>query len=148
MMVGLQGSRPKPPTNCKTCPPPWPSATSARCLIGFFSTSIARRRWKQLAVLGRDPRYPDLPIVAGQKPAQIARRALEAGNSGGLRRVLLDTAGRTTLDEEMMTEAAEIKTSANPHEVRTPGRGLAHRPGRGSTWRGRSTSASASPASC
>ena len=31
--------------------------------------------------------------------------------------VLLDTAGRTTLDEEMMTEAAEIKASANPHEV-------------------------------
>ena len=31
--------------------------------------------------------------------------------------VLLDTAGRTTLDEEMMAEAAEIKTAANPHEV-------------------------------
>ena len=31
--------------------------------------------------------------------------------------VLLDTAGRTTLDDEMMTEAAEVKRAANPHEV-------------------------------
>src|SRR5213079_1645203 len=71
----------------------------------------------QLAVLGRDLDIPTLPIVAGQKPAQIARRALEAGKLGGYDVVLLDTAGRTTLDEEMMAEAAEIKTTANPHEV-------------------------------
>src|SRR5213076_1096190 len=58
-----------------------------------------------------------LPIVAGQKPAQIAKRAMEAGKLGGYDVVLLDTAGRTTLDEEMMSEAAEIKTAANPHEV-------------------------------
>src|SRR6266478_1768864 len=72
---------------------------------------------EQLAVLGRDLDIQTLPIVAGQKPAQIARRALEAAKLGGYDVVLLDTAGRTTLDEEMMTEAAEIKTSANPHEV-------------------------------
>ena len=72
---------------------------------------------EQLAVLGRDLDIPTLPIVAGQKPAQIAKRALEAGKLGGYDVVLLDTAGRTTLDEEMMAEAAEIKTAANPHEV-------------------------------
>src|SRR5438477_473651 len=72
---------------------------------------------EQLAVLGRDLDIPTLPIVAGQKPAQIAKRALEAGKLGGYDVVLLDTAGRTTLDEEMMSEAAEIKTAANPHEV-------------------------------
>ena len=55
--------------------------------------------------------------MAGQKPAQIARRALEAAKLGGYDVVLLDTAGRTTLDEDMMTEAAEIKSAANPHEV-------------------------------
>ncbi len=55
--------------------------------------------------------------MAGQKPAQIAKRALEAGKLGGYDVVLLDTAGRTTLDEEMMAEAAEIKSTANPHEV-------------------------------
>ena len=41
-----------------------------------------------------------LPIVAGQMPLHIARRALEAGKLGGYDVVLLDTAGRTTLDEE------------------------------------------------
>src|SRR5689334_4451911 len=72
---------------------------------------------EQLAVLGRDLDIPTLPIVDGQKPAQIAKRALEAGKLGGYDVVLLDTAGRTTLDEEMMSEAAEIKATANPHEV-------------------------------
>jgi signal recognition particle subunit SRP54 len=72
---------------------------------------------EQLAVLGRDLDIPTLPIVAGQQPAQIAKRALEAGKLGGYDVVLLDTAGRTTLDEEMMAEAAAIKAAANPHEV-------------------------------
>src|SRR5438270_11426000 len=72
---------------------------------------------EQLAVLGRDLEIPTLPIVAGQMPPQIAKRALEAGKLGGYDVVLLDTAGRTTLDEEMMSEAAEIKTTANPHEM-------------------------------
>src|SRR6267143_135675 len=72
---------------------------------------------EQLAVLGRDLDIQTLPIVAGQKPAHIAKRALEAAKLGGYDVVLLDTAGRTTLDEEMMAEAAEIKTAASPHEV-------------------------------
>src|SRR5207237_9006113 len=72
---------------------------------------------EQLAVLGRDLDIATLPIVEGQKPAEIARRALEAGKLGGYDVVLLDTAGRTTLDEEMMAEAADIKATANPHEV-------------------------------
>jgi signal recognition particle subunit SRP54 len=72
---------------------------------------------EQLAVLGRDLDIPTLPIVAGQQPPQIAKRAMEAGKLGGYDIVLLDTAGRTTLDEEMMAEAADIKSTANPHEV-------------------------------
>jgi signal recognition particle subunit SRP54 len=58
-----------------------------------------------------------LPIVAGQTPPQIARRAMEAGRLGGFDVVMLDTAGRTTLDEEMMAEAAAVKQAAGPHEV-------------------------------
>src|SRR5205085_4872547 len=45
------------------------------------------------------------------------RRALEAAKLGGYDVVLLDTAGRVTLDEEMMGEAAEVKRAAAPHEV-------------------------------
>ena len=58
-----------------------------------------------------------MPIVEGQSPAQIAQRALQAARLGGFDVVLLDTAGRTTLDEAMMAEAAEIKRAAQPHEV-------------------------------
>src|SRR5207244_11920196 len=47
----------------------------------------------------------------------IARRALEAARLGGFDVVMFDTAGRTTLDEEMMAEAASVKQAANPHEV-------------------------------
>src|SRR5712692_3186713 len=58
-----------------------------------------------------------LPVVAGQQPAQIAQRALQAGRLGGYDAVILDTAGRTTLDEAMMAEVAEVKRAADPHEV-------------------------------
>src|SRR4030081_3862637 len=114
MMVGLQGSG-KTTTTAKL----------ARRLVQrdkrkvlMASLDIYRpAAMEQLAVLGRDLDIPTLPIVAGQKPPQIARRAPEAAKLGGYDIVLLDTAGRTTLDEEMMSEAAEIKTTANPHEV-------------------------------
>ena len=72
---------------------------------------------EQLAVLGQQVNVETLPIVEGQTPVQIASRAIQAAKLGGYDVVLLDTAGRITLDEEMMTEAAEVKRAANPHEV-------------------------------
>src|SRR5947208_15568447 len=72
---------------------------------------------EQLAVLGQQVNVQTLPIMAGQTPPQIARRALEAGRLGGFDVVMFDTAGRTTLDEEMMAEAAAVKQAAGPHEV-------------------------------
>jgi signal recognition particle subunit SRP54 len=48
---------------------------------------------------------------------QIARRAIEAGRLGGYDAVLLDTAGRITLDEAMMAEAADVERAVSPHEV-------------------------------
>jgi signal recognition particle subunit SRP54 len=114
MMVGLQGSG-KTTTTAKLA-----RRLTQRDKRKVLMASLDIYRpaaMEQLAVLGRDLEIQTLPIVAGQKPAQIARRALEAAKLGGYDVVLLDTAGRTTLDEEMMTEAAEIKTAANPHEV-------------------------------
>src|SRR5208283_5309644 len=58
-----------------------------------------------------------LSVVAGQTPVQIAARALQAARLGGYDVVLLDTAGRLTLDEAMMNEAAEVRRAASPHEV-------------------------------
>jgi signal recognition particle subunit SRP54 len=114
MMVGLQGSG-KTTTTAKLARR---MTQRDKRKVLMASLDIYRpAAMEQLAVLGRDLDIPTLPIVAGQKPAQIARRALEAGKLGGYDVVLLDTAGRTTLDEEMMAEAADIKTTANPHEV-------------------------------
>ena len=73
---------------------------------------------EQLAVLGQQVGVDTLPIVAGQTAgADRAARAARPARLGGYDVVLLDTAGRTTLDEAMMAEAAEVKRAANPHEV-------------------------------
>jgi signal recognition particle subunit SRP54 len=114
MMVGLQGSG-KTTTTAKLA-----RRLTQRDKRKVLMASLDIYRpaaMEQLAVLGRDLDIQTLPIVAGQKPADIARRALSAAKLGGYDVVLLDTAGRTTLDEDMMSEAAEIKAAANPHEV-------------------------------
>ncbi|MBU2583046.1 MAG: signal recognition particle protein [Alphaproteobacteria bacterium] len=72
---------------------------------------------EQLRVLGEQTGIDTLPIVAGQSPLQIARRAMEAAKLGGYDAVLLDTAGRVTVDEALMAEVAEVKAATNPHEV-------------------------------
>ena len=114
MMVGLQGSG-KTTSTAKIA-----RRLTDRAKRKVLMASLDVRRpaaMEQLAVLGREAQIDTLPIVAGQNPPQIARRALEAGRLGGYDVVMLDTAGRTTLDEEMMAEAAAIKSATNPHEV-------------------------------
>ncbi len=114
MMVGLQGSG-KTTTTAKLA-----LRLTERQKKKVLMASLDVRRpaaMEQLAVLGRDTKVDVLPVVAGQQPPQIAKRALEAGRLGGYDVVLLDTAGRTTLDDEMMNEAAEVKRAADPHEV-------------------------------
>ena len=114
MMVGLQGSG-KTTTTAKLA-----KRLTERFKKKVLMASLDVRRpaaMEQLAVLGRDTGVATLPVVEGQLPPQIATRALEAGRLGGYDVVLLDTAGRTTLDDEMMNEAADVKRAANPHEV-------------------------------
>jgi signal recognition particle subunit SRP54 len=114
MMVGLQGSG-KTTTTAKVA-----HRLADRQKKKVLMASLDVRRpaaMEQLAVLGREAVIDTLPVVAGQQPPQIARRALEAARLGGYDVVLLDTAGRTTLDDEMMNEAAAVKRAANPHEV-------------------------------
>ncbi|HKA75893.1 MAG TPA: signal recognition particle protein [Pseudolabrys sp.] len=114
MMVGLQGSG-KTTTTAKIA-----KRLTDRQRRKVLMASLDVRRpaaMEQLAVLGRDTQIDTLPVVQGQTPPQIARRAIEAGKLGGYDVVMLDTAGRTTLDEVMMNEAAEIKRVVNPHEV-------------------------------
>ena len=114
MLVGLQGSG-KTTTAAKLAKR---LSEQARRKVLMASLDVRRpAAMEQLAVLGRQVGIDTLPIVAGQQPPQIAQRALQAGRLGGYDVVILDTAGRTTLDEAMMAEAAEVKRAANPHEV-------------------------------
>jgi signal recognition particle subunit SRP54 len=72
---------------------------------------------EQLRVLGQQAGVATLPIVAGEGPVAIAERALKAARLGGYDVLLLDTAGRTHIDEELMAEAAAIEKVAHPHET-------------------------------
>ncbi len=58
-----------------------------------------------------------MPIVAGEGPTTITKRAIETAKRGGYDVLLLDTAGRTHIDEELMEETAEIEKIAKPHET-------------------------------
>src|SRR5439155_5463126 len=114
MMVGLQGSG-KTTTTGKLAKR---LTEQTRRKVLMASLDVRRpAAMEQLAVLGQQVGVDTLPIVPGQQPAQISQRALQAGRLGGYDVVLLDTAGRTTLDEAMMAEAAEVKRAAAPHEV-------------------------------
>src|SRR5690242_16273139 len=114
MMVGLQGSG-KTTTTAKIA-----KRLAERDNRKVLMASLDTRRpaaMEQLAVLGQQVNVPTLPIVEGQTPVQIANRAIQAAKLGGYDVVLLDTAGRITLDDEMMNEAAEVKRAASPHEI-------------------------------
>ncbi len=114
LMVGLQGSG-KTTTTAKLA-----RRLGERDKRKVLMASLDTRRpaaMEQLATLGKQLSIDCLPIVAGQSPVQIARRAMDAARLGGFDVVLLDTAGRTTIDEALMAEVAEVKAIAKPHEV-------------------------------
>jgi len=72
---------------------------------------------EQLAQLAGLAEVECLPIVGGQLPVQIAARAIKQAKLGGFDVVILDTAGRTSIDDELMTEAAAIANIAKPTEI-------------------------------
>ncbi len=72
---------------------------------------------EQLKVLGEQAGVATLPVVEGQMPVDIARRALQSARLTGVDVVLLDTAGRLHVDESMMAEMAAIREASDPIEV-------------------------------
>ena len=114
LMAGLQGSG-------KTTT----SAKLALRLTKFdrkkvMMASLDTRRpaaMEQLKLLGDQVGVDVLPIVVGQSAVEITRRALQSAKLQGYDVLILDTAGRTTLDEAMMSEAAEIAKISNPTET-------------------------------
>src|SRR5579863_830950 len=114
MMVGLQGSG-KTTTTAKIAKRL--TETGRRKVLMASLDTRRPAAMEQLAVLGKQVNVETLPIVAGQTPVQIAGRAQQAARLGGYDVVMLDTAGRLTLDEALMTEAADVRRATNPHEV-------------------------------
>lgn len=114
LMVGLQGSG-KTTSTAKIA-----KRLTDRSNRKVLMASLDTRRpaaMEQLATLGSQVGVETLPIVAVQSAVQIARRAMEAARLGGYDVVMLDTAGRVTLDEALMAEVAEVKAATKPHEV-------------------------------
>jgi signal recognition particle subunit SRP54 len=72
---------------------------------------------EQLASVAKTAEVESLPIVAGEMPAAITARALDAAKKGGYDVLLLDTAGRLHVDETLMEELKAVKRLANPIET-------------------------------
>jgi len=114
MVVGLQGSG-KTTTTAKIG-----HLLADRQKKKVLMASLDVRRpaaQEQLRVLGDQVLVPTLDIVPGEMPVMIARRAMEQARRGGYDVVLLDTAGRLSIDDALMAEATAIAKAANPHET-------------------------------
>lgn len=114
MMVGLQGAG-KTTTTAKIAKRLF-DRQKKRVLMASLDVKRPAAQ-EQLAVLGKQVGIDTLPIMPGQTPVQIARRAEQAARLQGYDVVMLDTAGRTHIDEALMAEMAEIKAVARPHEI-------------------------------
>ncbi len=71
---------------------------------------------KQLEVLGEQIKVPVFSL-GQENPVKIAAASLQHANSQGLDVVIIDTAGRLHINEELMGELREIKSSVKPHEI-------------------------------
>ncbi|KAB2920148.1 MAG: signal recognition particle protein [Hyphomicrobiaceae bacterium] len=114
MLVGLQGSG-KTTTTAKLA-----HRLTARDKKKVLMASLDTRRpaaQEQLKILGEQTGVDTLPIVPGQTPQQITKRAIEAARLGSYDVVLLDTAGRIHIDEALMQETVEVRDIAHPHET-------------------------------
>ncbi|MBL0932763.1 MAG: signal recognition particle protein, partial [Alphaproteobacteria bacterium] len=113
LMLGLQGSG-KTTTSAKLA-----KRLTEKDRKKVLLASLDTRRpaaQEQLAVLGTQIGVTTLPIVAGQEPVAIAKRAMEVGRTEGYDVVILDTAGRLSIDEELMAEAKAVRDTVQPAE--------------------------------
>lgn len=114
LMVGLQGS----------------GKTTSTAKIAKFLTDKQNKKvlmasldvyrpaaQQQLETLGEQTGIATLPIIKGQQPVEIANRAMDTARKEGFDLVMLDTAGRLSIDEELMNEAEAIKKATNPVET-------------------------------
>ncbi len=113
MLVGLQGSG-KTTTTAKLSR----LLKSQGKKVMMASLDVNRpAAQEQLAVLGTQTEVQTLPIVAGQQPVEIARRALSAAKLQGYDVLMLDTAGRLHVDQALMDEMKAVADIARPNEI-------------------------------
>jgi signal recognition particle subunit SRP54 len=114
MMVGLQGSG-KTTTTAKLAKR---LTERERKRVLMASLDVARpAAQEQLAILGRQTNVDTLPIVAGQQPVDIAKRALQSAKLQGYDVVMLDTAGRLHVDDQLMGEMKAVEAASSPTET-------------------------------
>jgi signal recognition particle subunit SRP54 len=114
LMVGLQGSG-KTTTSGKIALR-LKDRLKRRVLLASLDTQRPAAQL-QLAQLAEQAGVPSLPIVAGQTPVQIANRAMDVGRREGFDVVILDTAGRLSINQELMDEVRQVRAATNPAET-------------------------------
>ena len=114
MMVGLQGSG-KTTTSGKLAKR-LKEKQGKKVLMASLDVKRPAAQ-EQLRQLGEQIGVDTLPVIEGQTPVEIAKRTHQAGKLGGYDVVILDTAGRTHIDEPLMIEMADIRAAADPHEI-------------------------------
>ncbi|MEQ8354955.1 MAG: signal recognition particle protein [Kiloniellaceae bacterium] len=113
MLVGLQGSGKT--TSCAKIARRLQEREKKKVLMASLDVRRPAAQ-EQLKVLGEQALVATLPVVAGEPPVAIAKRAMQTGALQGYDVVLLDTAGRLAIDEELMAEVAAVRDAAKPHE--------------------------------
>ncbi len=114
LMVGLQGSG-KTTTTAKLAKR-LKERDGKRVLMASLDTNRPAAM-EQLAILGAQIGVDTLPIVKGEDPVQIARRAKTQASLGGYDVYMLDTAGRLHIDADLIAQAAAVRDIANPREI-------------------------------
>ncbi len=114
MMVGLQGSGKT--TSAAKIALRLKNRDKKKVLLASLDVQRPAAQ-EQLAVLGRQVGVVSLPVVAGERPLAIARRAIQTGKLEGYDVVILDTAGRLHIDEELMLELAAVRDATLPSET-------------------------------
>jgi signal recognition particle subunit SRP54 len=114
MMVGLQGSG-KTTTTAKIAKR-IAKRQGKKVLMASLDVNRPNAQ-EQLATLGTQGDIATLPIIAGQQPVEIARRALQAAKLQGFDVLMLDTAGRLHVDQALMDEMKAVADIATPHEI-------------------------------
>ena len=114
MLVGLQGSG-KTTTTAKLAR--FLEANKKKKVMMVSLDVYRPAAQEQLRLLGEQNNIITLPVIKDQLPADICRRAISAANLNGADVILFDTAGRTQIDLQMMSEIKQIESIINPSET-------------------------------